>query len=337
VSSRRPIRHFAGYLACGAALTALRLVPRRVGLAAGRVLGRLFYVISPRHRRIAHENLRRAFGDRMTPQARRRIARASFAHTGMICADAAYFERLLRLPTERVAVYDGEEHLRAAAARGRGVLVFSGHFGHWEMVALLQHRLGVPMAMVVRPLANPWLDALLTRLRRLSGNAVIAKYHAARGILRALRVGRAVALLIDQNVRGEGGLFVDFFGVPASTTPSLATLALKSGAAIVPVFSYPLPDGRLRISYRPALCPGREGTLAADILTITRACTALLEDEVRRHPECWLWMHHRWRTRPPDAASPTALGTVAPSAAEPSAEEGEAIRQRAAGAEARTL
>ena len=235
----------------------------------------------------------------MPEPQRRRIAREAFAHVGMICVDAAYFRRLLRLPTESLAVYEGVEHLRAAAAEGRGVLVFSGHFGHWELVALLQHRLGVPMAMVVRPLDDPRFDALLMRLRSLSGNSILPKRNAARGVLRSLRDGGAVALLIDQNVRGDGGVFVDFFGEPASTTPSLATFALKSGAPIVPVFSYPLPDGRLKIVYRPALRAARHGPLQGDILEVTRDCTALLEEEVRRHPECWFWMHNRWRTRPP--------------------------------------
>jgi KDO2-lipid IV(A) lauroyltransferase len=264
-------------------------------------LGVLYFTISWKHRRTTLDNLSRAFGDRLDGQERRRIARAAFVHLGMICVDAAYFPRLLNQPTERVAVYEGVEHLRAAAADGRGVLVFSGHFGHWELAALLQHRLGVPLSMVVRPLDNPWIDRLLARVRCLAGNALLPKRNAARGILRALRSGRAVALLIDQNVRGEGGVFVDYFGHPASTTPSLATFAFKSGAPIVPVFSYPLPDGRFHIRYDAPIRPIRRGTLQEDIVSVMRECTAIVEREVRRYPEYWLWMHDRWRTRPPSS------------------------------------
>jgi Kdo2-lipid IVA lauroyltransferase/acyltransferase len=290
------------YLLCRGALVSLAALPRRTGQAAGRTLGRLFYLVSPRHRRIARVNLKLAFGSAIPEDRRDQIARSSFAHLGMITVDAAYFPRLVRRPTAEIAIVEGVEHLVSAAAEGRGVLVFSGHFGHWELVALLQQRLGVPMAMVVRPLNDPYFDRLLTRLRGLSGNRVLPKRNAARGVLRALKEGRAVALLIDQNVRGDGGVFVDFFGMPASTTPSLATFALKSGAPIVPVFSYPLPDGRLRVSYRPAIRPVRSGTLQEDILILTRTCTALLEEEIRRRPDCWLWMHDRWRTRPPAGA-----------------------------------
>jgi Kdo2-lipid IVA lauroyltransferase/acyltransferase len=317
---RRPARDVAVYILCRAALAGLALLPRRAGQAIGRCLGRAFYVASAARRRTALENLRRAFGPALDESGRARIARAAFAHVGMICADAAYFPRLARRPSAELAVYEGTEHLQAAAAQGRGVLVFSGHFGHWELVALLQHRLGVPMAMVIRPLDNPWFDAYLTRLRRLSGNTVLPKRNAARGVLRALRDRRAVALLIDQNVRGEGGVFVDFFGGPASTTPSLATFALKSGAPIVPVFSYPMRDGRLRISYRPALRAFRRGVLQDDIREVTRACTALLEEEVRRWPEFWFWMHGRWRTRPPSDAPPRAAAPGA--AAQPPAVAG---------------
>jgi len=295
----RPARHLLAYLFCRGLLFALALLPRRWGQGIGRLCGLLFYGISPRHRRIAIDNLQRAFGPALPPSGRARLARASFAHAGMILADAAYFRRTALAPLDSVAVYEGKEHLLAAASEGRGVLVFSAHFGHWELVALLQARLGVPFTMVVRPLENRRLDRLLTRLRGLTGNEVIAKYDAARGVLRALRGGRAVALLIDQNVRGEGGLFVEFFGVPASTTPALATFSLKCGAPMVPVFSYPMPDGRLRIRYGPPLRVERSGRVAEDIMAATRRCTAVLEEEIRRHPEYWLWMHNRWRTRPP--------------------------------------
>jgi KDO2-lipid IV(A) lauroyltransferase len=295
-------RHLLAYAFCRAFLALLALLPRRLGQSLGRGCGLLFYLISPRHRRIALANLKLAFGASTTPRWRAQMARASFAHAGMILADAAYFRRTARRPLESVVVYEGKQHLLEAAAEGNGVLVFSAHFGHWELVALLQARLGVPFTMVVRPLENARLNDFLTRLRGITGNEVIAKYDAARGVLRALRAGRAVALLIDQNVRGEGGLFVDFFGMAASTTPALATFALKCGAPMVPVFSYPLADGRLAVRYGPPLRAVRRGTLAEDVLAITRQCTAVLEAEIRRHPELWLWMHNRWRTRPPTAA-----------------------------------
>jgi KDO2-lipid IV(A) lauroyltransferase len=304
----RGVRHALSYLFCRALLAALGVLPRRAGLGIGRACGLLFHAASARHRRIARSNLERAFGAGLTPRERERLARASFAHAGMIMADAAYFRRCARLPVERLAVYEGTEHLLAAAAGKRGVLVFSGHFGHWELVGLLQPRIGVPFSMVVRPLDNGRLDAFLSGLRCVTGNELISKYDAARGVLRALRPGRAIGLMIDQNVRGEGGVFVDFFGTPASTTPALAIFALKTGAPMVPMFSYPLPDGRFLIRYGEPIVAARRGTLDEDIHAITQSCTRRLEEEIRRRPDCWLWMHNRWRTQP-SATAPAAMAT----------------------------
>jgi KDO2-lipid IV(A) lauroyltransferase len=286
----------------------LALLPLRAARGAGAWIGRLFFAVSPRHRGIARRNLESALGATTGSDERERIARACFAHLGRIVADATHFPEHLRRRTEEVAVYDGVEHLRAAAAKGRGVLVFSGHFGHWELIAFLQHRLGLPMTMVVSPLENPLYDRFIARLRGLGGNRILSKRHAARPILKALARGEAIAILIDQNVRGEGGLFIDFFGRPASSTPALATLALRSGAPIVPVFSWFLPDGRLQISYRPALEPRRHGSIDEDVRDLMRRSSAILEEEIRRRPDHWLWMHDRWRTRPrPATAAPLSL------------------------------
>jgi len=309
---RVPLAQVAGYLAGRGVLAALALLTPRSARSVGRRLGLLFFRLSPRHRRIALDNIASAFGDTLDAPGRWALARESFAHLGMIAADAPLFPRHLRTPRSRVAWVEGAEHLISAAALGRGVLVFSGHYGHWELVALLQPQLGLPMTMVVSPMRNPWFDRYFARLRGLSGNTILSKRNAARPILKALRDRRAVAILIDQNVRGDGGIFIDFFGRPASTTPALATLALRSGAPIVPVFSRFLPDGRLAISYREAIRPIPKGGIEEDIRDLMQACTAILEEEIRRHPECWLWMHDRWRTRPRAVATADAVRTAPP-------------------------
>lgn len=318
------LAHRAEYLFGRCVFGLLSLLPTGAARGIGSGLGLVFYRVSGRHRRTALANLEMAMGATLRPRERARVARAAFAHLGRIAADAPLFPRHLRRPLDAVALYDGVEHLHAAVARGKGVLVFSGHYGHWELVALLQHRLGVPMTMVVNPMRNPFYDRYFVRLRSLSGNPILSKRLAARPILTALRQGRAVAILIDQNVRGSGGVFVDFFGRAASTTPSLATLALRSGAAIVPVFSHFLPDGRLSISYRPAIVPERSGGKEDDVLALTQRCTALLEAEIRRRPEGWFWMHERWRTRPRPAAPAGDVGpsraATEPAATEPAAE-----------------
>jgi KDO2-lipid IV(A) lauroyltransferase len=301
-----PVAHLLAYLFGRALFGMLQRLPLGAARAAGRSMGALFWHVSPRHRRIALRNLDAALGATLPAERRASIARASFAHLGAIIGDATHFRDHLRHPTERLAVYEGVENLKSAAAAGKGVLVFSGHFGHWEMVALLQHRFGVPVTMVVSPLVNRRWDRFITGLRSAPGTTILSKRYAARPILKALREGRAIAILIDQNVRGEGGLFVDFFARPASTTPALATLAFRSGAPIVPVFSWFRPDGRLHVSYRAPIVAARRGAIEDDVRDLMRACTGLLEEEIRRRPESWLWMHDRWRTRPRPAVSSAA-------------------------------
>jgi KDO2-lipid IV(A) lauroyltransferase len=281
----------------------LRVLPRRVRLLAGKGLGLGLYRLSPRHRRMAHANLERAFGDGLSPLKKQRIARASFAHLGLLLCDSLAFPQIDPERVSEIAVFEGLEHVREAYAQRKGVFVFSGHYGNWEMVALLQGYLGLPLAMVTRPLDNPFLERQLHRYRTLSGNRVIHKRGAAREILRAIREGWGVAIVIDQNVRGEDGIFVDFFGSPASTTPALATLALKTEAPIIPVFGIPLPDGRYRVRYLPEVRFQKSGDTKRDILELTQLCTRIIEDQVRREPEFWVWMHRRWRTRPPEEAA----------------------------------
>jgi KDO2-lipid IV(A) lauroyltransferase len=163
----------------------------------------------------------------------------------------------------------------------------------------------LPISMVVRPLDNPLLDGLLDRKRRLSGNETIAKRRAVRAILRTLREGKGVAIVIDQNLRSTERIFVDFFGRPAATTPALALTAHRTGAAVVPVFCIPRPDGTYVVRYHEPVAIPSTGDRDRDVHLLTQECTRIIEETVRAHPGAWLWMHRRWRTAPgPGEADP---------------------------------
>ena len=303
---RHPIRSMVEVGLVRLLFALLSYLPRRIRWEVGRALGLVLYAVVPRLRRMASANLERAFSDTMSREEKTRISRASFVHLGRLLCDTPSFSRVRQERLEEFAVFEGLEHVRAAYAKRRGVFVFSGHYGNWEMVALIQGYLGLPLAMVTRPLDNPHLERALFAYRTLSGNQVIHKKGAAKEMLRAVRRGWGVAIVIDQNVRGEEGLFVDFFGTPASTTPALATLALKTGAPIIPVFGIPLPDGRHRIRYLPEVPHPHTGDTRQDILTLTQHCTRIIEDQIRAEPEYWVWMHRRWRTRPREDAQSSA-------------------------------
>jgi len=192
---------------------------------------------------------------------------------------------------------DGLEHLRDAMASHGRALVLTAHVGNWELLAVAHRLTGYPLAVVVRPLDSPWLNALAERLRRKSGVEVIDKRGALKPVLRALAGGRMVGILLDQNAARREAVFVPFFGRAASTSKSLALLALRTGAPVVPIFIRREAAGGHRVTILPGLqapAPSDEGAL----IELTRRCTETIEAAIRAGPEQWLWIHDRWRTRP---------------------------------------
>ncbi|HYU42301.1 MAG TPA: lysophospholipid acyltransferase family protein [Vicinamibacteria bacterium] len=284
----------------------VRPLPRRWTLGLGRALGRLLADLDPRHVAIAAENLRQAFPHWDEPR-RLRTARAVYAHFGQTLLDILWMaeqprERLLGLIVE-----EGRENADGVRAAGRGVVYVTGHFGNWEFYGVAFGWLGEPVGVVARPLDNPALEARLTAFRTRSGNTVISKRRALPDILRLLRQGAGVAILVDQNVQEQDGIFVEFFGRPAATTTVAAALAVKTGCALLPVHCEVLPDGRYKFVYGRPLEWTTTGNRQDDIARLTQALTTVIEGWVRERPEQWLWMHRRWKTQPrPAAEAPAA-------------------------------
>ena len=207
------------------ALALARLLPRRALLAVGGAVGAFAGRIDRRHAAVARDNLRAAYGDALTAKKRERVLRRCWRHFGRITFDALAFAKLDHNALGSVLEVEGLDNLHEAIARGRGVLVFSAHYGHWEAGAYAMGLIGIRSAVIARPLDNPVLDRRLAQLRGGSGNSVISKRRAVRETMRALAHGTSVAILIDQDA-GADGVFVPFFGRLASTTPTLALLAL---------------------------------------------------------------------------------------------------------------
>jgi KDO2-lipid IV(A) lauroyltransferase len=293
-----PVRAAVESAAASIAFGLTRVLPRSALLAIGEAVGASAGRLDRRHTAIALENLRAAYGDALDDPARRRLVRACWRHFGKITFDALAFPRLDRSALGTVLRVEGLDHARQALAGGRGALIFSAHYGHWEAGAYAMGLLDVPFAVIARPLDNPALDRRLIALRGGTGNAVIPKRRAVRETMKALARGSGVAILIDQDARGEG-VFVPFFGRLASTTPTLALLALRTGAPIVPVFARVNPDGTITVCVEPAIAVEAGADRDTDVVRITAACTAVVERWVRKDPEQWLWMHRRWKTRPP--------------------------------------
>jgi KDO2-lipid IV(A) lauroyltransferase len=268
-------------------------VPMAAVRALGRTVGLLAYVADSRRRRTALENLEHAFPGR-TIQARRALVRAMFAHFGALLFELIKFDSYSREQMLAASEVEGEERLRQAQAQGRGVLIFTGHFGYWELLAMAHALRMSPMTLLARPLDNPYLHTALEEIRTSTGNDVIYRQGAVRRILRNLAAGGIVGVLIDQHLHSADAVYVEFFRRPAATTSALAALALRTGAPVIPVFALPLPNGRYRFIYEHPVDPPRADTPDA-VREFTQRCTDVLEMYVRRHPDLWMWMHRRWR------------------------------------------
>ena len=271
-------------------------LPDAVVLALGSALGLAFYAVDGAHRRVALTNLEQCFPKR-NPDERRAIARRMFAHFGQVLLTLLTFSALTDEEMLARAEYEGEERVRLAYARGKGVIFFTGHFGFWELHALAHGARLRPIGVLARALDNARLNDLLERIRSRTGNTVIYRQGAVRRVLKLLAAGEGVAMLIDQHMHGSDAIWVNFFQRPAATTSTLAALALRTGATVIPVFALPLPGGRYRFVYElPVEPPTGDGPEA--IRGFTQRCTDVLEMQVRRRPELWLWMHRRWRDAP---------------------------------------
>jgi KDO2-lipid IV(A) lauroyltransferase len=200
--------------------------------------------------------------------------------------------------------FHGEEHFRAALSRGKGALVLVAHFGNYDLMGMLVATLyGYPLTIITKKLKNEKLNELWWEMHRKAGVEQIHSHQAYRPSVRALRANRLVAFMLDQNRRPPRGILVDFFGQPAGTTPGLALMSAHTGAPVVPAFMRRLPDGRHRLEVRPPIEPPpdhREETLVA----YTAAYTKIIEEEIRRYPAQWLWLHRRWDLRPKPRKKP---------------------------------
>lgn len=293
---QRAWRHRVEYGGVSATAASTRLLPWSVVRAIGTGVGTLFYLFDRRHRLIALANIAAAF-PRRSGAEHRILARHVFGHFGRLLFELLKFSGLSRDQLLSRVEFAGDEYVQAAHREGRGALLFTGHFGYWEINALAHGAALYPIGVLARPLDNPFLHRMLEDLRASTGNHVIYRRGALRRVMRALASNQGVAILIDQHIQAPDSVMVNFFDRPAATTLALAILALRTGAPVIPVFALPLPGSRVRLVYEPPVAPPADDSPEA-IRDFTQRCTDVLEMYVRRDPHLWLWMHRRWRDGP---------------------------------------
>ena len=257
----------------------------------------LFYLVVPRQRFIALHNLSRAFPEK-SPAEIGKIARGVYRHIGILAAEFFESPRLTREKILQSMTIEGWEHCRRALEKGKGMLLLTGHLGNWELSVTIFALLVKPLTAIYRPLDNPVLEAMVRQIRESAGNKTLPKDRAMRPMLRTLKQNGVLGILIDQNVAWYEGVFVPFFGRKACTTDGIALLALHTGAPVLPGFLIRQTDGRYLIKFLAEVETIRTGDRRQDVLTNTRRYNEILEELIRQYPDQWLWIHHRWKTRP---------------------------------------
>ena len=294
------------YYATLGLLRFFELIPLPVAYALAHTTARLIYVLDRRHRRVGLVNLRIAFpGQRESWRAS--VLRRCYVNLSDLLVEVSRFPRLTAEQLRsRVSYSDGSlERYQEAKRRNAGLLFFTAHVSAWELLPFAHALFGYPLSFVVRPINNPALDTLLLRYRTMSGNRAIPKKNALRSLLGVLQQNGDVGILIDQSVFPSEGVFVPFFGKLACTTNGLAMIALRTGAPVLPGFLLPgRRRGHYAIHFGEEVVPCRDGSLEENIRATTEKFNRVLEEVIRRHPDCWFWLHKRWKERPPEDPEP---------------------------------
>jgi KDO2-lipid IV(A) lauroyltransferase len=298
VKRRGLARTWIEYIVAWAILKIVSLAPRAFALRAGQAVGAFACAVLPHLRRHAEVNLRLAFPD-LDERERMRIRRGVFRNLGRLLGEVSQFTRLNRENISAIVIYEGLENYLSAVAEGRGVILLTGHIGAWELSVYAHSIYGHPMSFLARRIDNPLVERLAESYRARYGNRSIDKRGSVREVLKTLKSGGVVGILADLNTSREEGVFCDFFGVEACATAGVATLALRTGAVVLP--GYLIWDEKARIHrlhFEPPVETIDTGNQREDVIANTARYAKVLESIIRRHPDQWLWIHRRWRTRP---------------------------------------
>jgi len=293
------MREWIEYAAAWLGLKALGVLPRSAARFVGAAFAAIAYRLRTPLRRAAQTNLQIAFPE-WSDKKRDEVIRRMVRQVGWMAAEFSQLPKYSRKNIEDIVVIDGFENFDAAKRAGKGVLFLTGHMSAWELSSFAHALYGYPLHFLVRPVSNRRIDALVNRYRCLSGNKPIDKNKSARAILKVLGEAGTVGILMDHNTSLDEGVFVNFFGIPASTSSGLARLALRTDAAVVPGFLlWDSARRKYRLRFEPAVELSRTEDEETDVRENTQRFTRVIEEFVRAHPDQWLWVHKRWKTRPP--------------------------------------
>lgn len=276
-----------------------------MGIKLGSYLaGKAFYLLGKERQKTLH-SLELALGKEKTSQELQQIAFSSYQNLGKSYFETLNFSKLSKDELWQLVKLEGKEHLEVALAQGKGVLCISAHLGNWELIpAYISRCLGKKSNVVARRINNEGINTSLLELRSQWGVNTILRdsgFATQRQILRVLARNEILGLLMDQDANVDG-VFVDFFGRPAYTPKGPLILALATGAAILPIFTTRQADNTHKITFLPIYQINLTGDKKADILYNTAQLNQIIEAQIRQTPDQWVWMHQRWKRKPPSPA-----------------------------------
>lgn len=286
-------------------------LPRDLARPAAAALAQITVAFLSRDRRVAIRNLEIAF-PLWTDSKRRQTLRRVVRQLGWMGVEFARFPRCARHSLESFVTVDGSDYLSEACRRGRGVFLLSGHFCPWELSRFAIGKYGYRGVNPVRAIDIPEINTLINQYRSLSGNCPVFREKSARVLIRALRANGIAGIAIDEDTPShENPVFVDFFGMPAATSTAAARLVRITNASAMPCFiHWDTGIGKYRISFLPIIETVRTDDPHGDLFENTSRFTQALESFVRLHPDHWLWLQPRWRTRPLSEESPYRDGSL---------------------------
>jgi KDO2-lipid IV(A) lauroyltransferase len=303
---RSKISDFVQYVGLRAFVAIIQFLPLNISMLVGRSLAYAGYLVDRKRRKIAEENLRKAYGEELSVLMIQDIIRRSYFHLASVGIDFIKLPRIVNDNNwQQYFEVEGLEHAKKAWEEGKGIILVTGHVGNWEVLGCaMKFLFRQPVHSIAKHMENTYNDRLLTQLREDGGQKIIFTENASRAILRVLKSNQLLGILIDQHVR-ENNVFVDFFGQKAATTRSVATLSLKTDAPVIMLFARRLEGGyRFKVTLGKPVEIEKTGDLEKDIFNLTQRCTNIIESRIRERPHEWLWIHRRWKTRSPIAARP---------------------------------
>jgi len=291
------------YAAVRIVLGFLGILPRVAAISISLAVAKIGFRLLGNLRRTGFRNLEIAFPE-MPEAERTKILRGTFENLGRVLGEVSQFSRTTPAKLERILDFELDEESRQlyhrVKAEKRGVVITTGHLGNWELLVFAFAALHEPICYLARPLDNPLIEELTVRIRTRFGNRPINKTNSAMLAIRLLREGAILGVLADINAHPKEGVFVPFFGIPACTTAGPAMLAIRTNSIIYPTFCvYDSEARRYKIVHGSAIEPVSTGNRQQDVAETTALYTAEIEKIIREYPDQWLWIHKRWKTRPP--------------------------------------